>query len=94
VGILQWLVLRQHIPHSGLWLLASATGWAVGVPAAQAIEDVLALFISGEIVGFAVLCGVIAAMAGGTTGLVLTWLMHGARRLGADSRLLMPAYRG
>lgn len=26
VGIMQWLVLRQHIPHSGLWLLASTTG--------------------------------------------------------------------
>ncbi len=50
----------------------------MGVPAAQAINDVLALFIADEIVGFAVLYGVIAAMAGGTTGLVLTWLMHNA----------------
>ena len=48
------------------------------MPAAQAIDDVLALFISDEIVGFAVLYGVIAAMAGGTTGLVLTWLTHNA----------------
>jgi hypothetical protein len=31
-GVLQWVVLRQQIPHSGWWVLASTAGWAVGMP--------------------------------------------------------------
>lgn len=29
VGAVQWLYLRQHVAHSGWWILASAFGWAV-----------------------------------------------------------------
>lgn len=32
VGVLQWLVLRQQVPRSGWWVLASTTGWVVGMP--------------------------------------------------------------
>ena len=30
VGMMQWLVLRRHIPQAGWWVLASAVGWGVG----------------------------------------------------------------
>jgi len=32
VGIPQWLVLRQHLPHSGWWILASAIGLLLAGP--------------------------------------------------------------
>ena len=30
IGLLQWVVLRQRLPHPGWWILASAVGWAGG----------------------------------------------------------------
>lgn len=30
IGILQWVVLRQHVRQAGWWILASALGWAAG----------------------------------------------------------------
>jgi hypothetical protein len=30
IGILQWVVLRQHIRRAGWWILATAGGWAAG----------------------------------------------------------------
>jgi hypothetical protein len=32
VGLLQWAVLRRHVPRAGWWVLASTVGWAVGMP--------------------------------------------------------------
>ena len=32
IGVAQWLVLRQAVPVSALWVLASAVGLAVGLP--------------------------------------------------------------
>jgi hypothetical protein len=29
-GIMQWLVLRRHIPQAGWWVLASTAGWIAG----------------------------------------------------------------
>lgn len=32
IGLMQWLVLRQHVPHSGWWVPATVVGWlAVGL---------------------------------------------------------------
>jgi hypothetical protein len=32
VGIPQWLVLRQHLPHAGWWIVASAAGLLLAAP--------------------------------------------------------------
>ena len=34
-GIMQWLLLRDHIPQAGWWVVASAVGWAL----AGAVSD-------------------------------------------------------
>jgi hypothetical protein len=31
-GLLQWAVLRQHVPRAGWWVLASTVGWVVAIP--------------------------------------------------------------
>jgi hypothetical protein len=33
VGLFQWLVLRADFPLAGWWVLASTTGWILGMPA-------------------------------------------------------------
>ena len=86
MGVMQWLVLRQHVPHATWWLLASAVGWAVGPPAAQAINCAAALLPELETVGVALLFGIVAAVAGATTGIVLLWLMHTPIAGPSDSR--------
>jgi len=65
-GFMQWLVLRERIPGSGLWVLASALGFAVaGVAAAgQATSTqnyLLAVLIFGAL--------------GGVAGGVMQWLV-------------------
>jgi hypothetical protein len=75
IGVLQWLSLRQQMSGAGWWLLVSSMGWAVGLRVAQAVDDVLGLFVSDEIVGFALLYGVMAAVAGVTSGPILVWLL-------------------
>jgi len=30
IGLAQWLVLRQRVPHAGWWILANTLGWTVG----------------------------------------------------------------
>jgi len=36
LGILQWAVIRKHIPRAGWWVLASSLGWGIGMPAGDA----------------------------------------------------------
>ncbi len=40
IGIMQWLVLRKHVPNSGIWFLTSAIAMFIG----GATNDVLPLF--------------------------------------------------
>ena len=37
VGLLQWLVLRRHLPRSGSWVLTTSVGWGVGALVGAAV---------------------------------------------------------
>jgi len=51
VGLFQWLVLRPHIPQAIWWVLASITGWAIGLPLAQALFRAVNAAMEGAIEG-------------------------------------------
>jgi hypothetical protein len=68
VGVLQSLVLRRHVRRSGLWVVASTIGWGLSWPVAGALDVVVALVVTDEIVGYVVLYAIIAAVVG-----VFTW---------------------
>lgn len=73
VGIVQWLVLRQHLSRAGCWVLASTTGFAMFGAAPKVFEAVY------QAVGFAVGAAVvlvIVAMYGGITGAALVRLLR------------------
>lgn len=76
VGALQWLVLQKHVHLAGFWIMASALGWVVGWHAAAAMDEVVAMIVSSETVGLAVLFAVLAAVVGAFTGLALIWLLR------------------
>jgi hypothetical protein len=65
MGMIQWLVLRQHVRRAGLWLVASVAGlalakWAIGA-SIDRLSDVAAL----------------GALPGMVTGLALLLLLRG-----------------
>ena len=76
VGAAQWLVLRRHVPFAGCWVPASAIGWGLGWAAAGAVDRTVARLVSDEIVGYALLFAIIAAVASAFTGLALAWLLR------------------
>jgi len=51
-GVLQWLVLRKHIPKSGWWILATIVGLGGGaylaISAAQAISHITGQELNGD----------------------------------------------
>jgi hypothetical protein len=74
-GIMQWLVLRQKVVRSGLWILASIFGslvGSIGVPVAGLISDRtdnydLSTMVFGALLG---------AGLGIITGAALVWLLR------------------
>lgn len=76
LSALQWLVLHKHVHLAGLWIMASALGWVAGWHAAAAMDEVVAVIVSSETVGLAVLFAVFAAVSGAFTGLALIWLLR------------------
>jgi hypothetical protein len=62
-GTLQWLHLRQQVPRSGWWVLASILGWAVGLGLAVAVGKALGWMVAG-------------AVGGVITGIALIWLFR------------------
>jgi hypothetical protein len=76
LGIFQSLVLRRHVRWSGLWIVASGLGWGLSWPAAGGLDWVVASVVVDEIVGFAVLYAIIAAISGVFTGPALVLLMR------------------
>ena len=76
VGAFQWLVLRKHVHLAGLWIMASASGWVVGWHAAAATDEIVAMIVSSDKAGLAVLFAIFAAAVGAFTGLALIWLLR------------------
>jgi hypothetical protein len=75
VGVLQALVLRRHTRWPAFWVVASTIGWALGWPAAGALDGFVALVVTDEIMGYAVLYSIIAAVVGIITGAAFVLLM-------------------
>ncbi len=62
LGMLQWLVLRQHLPRAGLWIVANLVGYlgaivvvrsanALMMAAEGLLDDAAFFFIMGAVVG-------------------------------------------
>ncbi len=63
-GVMQWLVLRRHVPRSGGWVAATVLGWSVGIFVASVLAGtfipevkgfrlfVLMAFLAGAVVGW------------------------------------------
>ena len=52
VGLFQWLVLRPYIPRASWWVLASITGWAIGLPLAHTLFRDVNAAMEGAIEGY------------------------------------------
>jgi hypothetical protein len=72
-GIMQWLVLRRHIPRAGWWVLTSTAGWiaGLGVPAVvfKVVEGIAPGAIEPEVFAVAFFVAV------GTAVGMLQWLV-------------------
>jgi hypothetical protein len=67
LGILQWLILQQRVPHAWQWILATTLGWVVGA--------IPVVFIFPQ--GFDFLAGVATGLTvGGAQWLVLRRQVH------------------
>lgn len=51
IGVLQWLVLKQHIRRDWQWILATSGGWVVGWGIAFAALPLQLDFVSGFLIG-------------------------------------------
>lgn len=62
LGMLQWLVLKHHLPQAGWWILASLVGYLGAIPVVRSpnvlvvspeslLDDAVFLFILGAVVG-------------------------------------------
>jgi len=80
LGICQSLVLRRHGRWSGFWVVGSIVGWALGWPVAGALDRVVAVVVTDEILGFTVLYAIIAAVSGVFTGPALALLLGYSQR--------------
>lgn len=70
IGIIQWLVLRQHFSQAGWWVVASALAFSVFAASGDAVYAAV-----GEQASVAVSLAVLATY-GGITGAALIWLLR------------------
>lgn len=77
LGVPQWLVLRRHLPHSGLWIPANALGWALGMPVIFLGASALPTQPSIGLVLLAVgtVCLLCGLCVGAVHGAVLVWML-------------------
>ena len=73
LGLLQWLVMRQHVARAGWWVLASTVGWVAGGFLSGAFEPGVA--------GWAT----IGIVYGAISGAVLVWLLRTRPATGVSS---------
>ncbi len=75
LGIGQWLILKQHIPHAQKWIWVSVLSWAVGLSIGWTIGGVFRQFTHlfiGDVFGLAVTWLIV----GGMTGYALMRLLY------------------
>jgi hypothetical protein len=77
LGLTQWLVLRTHVRHGVLWIVANAVAWGLGLvvaligatfvkPGKFGLETALIGATTGTVIG---------AVIGAVTGVALVWLL-------------------
>jgi hypothetical protein len=71
-----WLVLRRQLSYSWLWLIASPVAWALAYLAVSALERSGIWPQMTEINELIFAFGVIGAVVGMITGLLLVWLLR------------------
>ena len=82
LGVVQWLVLRRHIPEARWWILATAIAWAVGWAIIASVDTEAA----GGSTATAYLIGAIGAgSAGVITAAALVWLLRRPHGSGQQS---------
>lgn len=72
IGLLQWLVLRAHMPRSGWWILAAAPGWALSWALVFALPWAFVLTSDPPPFSWFVWLG---GLAGGLAGGAAQWLV-------------------
>jgi hypothetical protein len=73
-GIMQWLILRQHVARSGWWVVVSLVGLALGIGIGGPVA--LTLGQTGRGVESAIVFGVLFAVGvGAIPGAMLVWLL-------------------
>ena len=68
LGSAQWLVLRRQVRSAGWWIVVSGLGWIAGLSLSAALIDVGGILVSLLLAGI---------VAGGTTGMLLAYLLFG-----------------
>ncbi len=69
VGILQWIVLRQHYDLAGRWVLASTIGWVIGLALGWSVSMAMSES-TGDPVRSAVTGALIGGIGGGVSGMM------------------------
>jgi len=84
IGVLQWRVLRGHVPHAGRWVAAMAGAWLAGLLAFATVA--MPLWHEGQPAVLIVAIGVLGGLVMATTVAAITGL--------ALVRLLPPPAQG
>ena len=72
-GLLQYLLLRRHLPRIGWWIAATTLGWLLGLIGSRVLYRTLYGIIDVNAIGFDIL---ITALVGGVMGLAQWLVLH------------------
>ena len=84
VGTCQWLVLYNHIPKAGFWIVANVVGRVFGWHIGSAMDELVSMFVSSERFGLAVLFSIYEGIVAIFTGFTLIWML---RQTSLESKL-------
>ena len=80
IGIPQAAIMRHHARWAGLWVVASTLGWGAGWRAAGALNWIVSLVVTEEVIAYTVSYAVYGASVGVLSAPVLVWLLGQAQR--------------
>lgn len=80
LGVAQWVVLRDHVRHAGMWIGANALAWAVGMPLIFLAAGIPSAQTPALAIGALALVaiGVAGAVVGAIEGVFLRLLLRAA----------------